>query len=100
MRPDVFEISKSLHVKLNKDLYIAFRVEAFQRGLTMQEMFTIFAKLVIEKNPQIAKFLDAYSVQKVKDKLKKKPDEEETRSELDSDSLYKLIESKEKEPNE
>ena len=74
MRPDVFEINKSLHVKLNKDLYIAFRVEAFQRGLTMQEMFAIFAKLVVEKNPQITKFLDAYSIQKIKNKLKKSAD--------------------------
>jgi hypothetical protein len=101
MRPDVFEISKSLHVKLNKDLYIALRVEAFQRGLTMQEMFTLFAKLVVEKNPQIVKFLDAHSVQKIKNKLKKKPDQEEIRSDLDSDSLYELIETaEEKESNE
>ena len=94
MRSDVFEINKSVHIKLNKDLYVALKIEAFQRGLTLQEIFTELSQLIVDKNPQISKLLDVYAVQRIKDKLKGKSPEKDVRSELDSDALYELIEEK------
>lgn len=94
MRPDVFDSSKSVHIKLNKDLYVALKIEAFQRGLTLHEIFNELSQLIVDKNPQICKLLDVYAVQRIKDRLKGKTVEKDVRSELDSDALYELIEEK------
>lgn len=94
MRPDLLNGKKSVHIKLNKEVHAAFRAKLFDRGMSMQEVFDEFARLVAIDDRRLIKALDDYAKQRVLDeinRLKQDRRQQERIGELDQDALYDLI---------
>lgn len=98
MRPDLLQDRKDVHVKLTKEVHSGFRTELFKRGISMQEAFNEFARLVSNGDNRVLRVLDSFVVKKLHSQLEdarrnvKQPDVE--LGEFDCDTLYNLIENK------
>ena len=78
---------KSVHFNISTDAHGAFRVACFERNLSMQEVFEEFVQQILAQTPQILKILDEMSDFK-KNKTERKF------SKQDAESIFDLIESK------
>lgn len=101
LRQDLFQDKKGLHVKLDKEVHTALRTLCFQRGITMQDIFCEFARLLITSDKRATGLLDSFILKKLnkstkpQNKRKKMP----TFSEPDKESLYDLIGSEKEQEN-
>ena len=93
MRPDLLDGTKSVHIKLKKEVHAAFRTKLFDRGMSMQEVFDELARLVAVDDRRLTKALDDYAKRRVVDEINRlKQDRRQERiGELDQDALYDLI---------
>jgi hypothetical protein len=102
MRTDLLQDRKCVHVKLEKDVHAAFRARLFKHGISMQEVFDEFAKLVCSDDSKATKIVEALIMRKIREVIdgapKKKRRNERKINELDHDALYDLIEGSD--PNE
>lgn len=94
--PDFFQNHKCIHIKLTKDVYMNLRIKLFQRGLSIQEIFDEFAKLVADGSPRALGIVDNLVQRNIQEIIDGRPTKHRKKvpdalSELDSDELYKLI---------
>lgn len=95
--------AKGVHIKLDHDTHKRFKLNLVNQGLTMQDAFEEFARLVGEGNPTAIAILNRMIKDRVKTELMSVglvpgPDRPKAKmlGELDSDRLYDLI----KDPDE
>jgi hypothetical protein len=94
MRADILQTKKCVHVKLEKETHAGLRAALFRRGLSMQEIFEEFARLIVNEDGKALRMLDKFAAKKVKLKLQgiyRKHDKQ--LGEFDADTLYSLIEA-------
>lgn len=97
MRADIFQARKCVHVKLTKEVHAALRARLFQHNISMQEAFDEFAKQVVEGTRSGNIMIEAVVNRKLKEVLEgktSKSTKNESFGELDSESLYHLINGK------
>ena len=80
-----FETKKSVHVNLTKSTHSGLRIELFERGLSMQEVFNALASAICEAGTYIHKMLDDIQAKK-----KEKTIKQVTNS--DAESIFNVIE--------
>jgi antitoxin component of RelBE/YafQ-DinJ toxin-antitoxin module len=95
MRADIFQDRKCVHVKLEKETHAAFRARLFRHGISMQEAFDEFAKQVAEGNRSANIIVESLINRKLKEAIEgrvtKTRKRKESLGELDSESIYNLI---------
>lgn len=80
-----FETKKSVHINLTKSTHAGLRIELFERGLSMQEVFNALASAICEGDPDLHRMLDEIEVKK-----KEKSIKQVTNS--DAESIFNVIE--------
>ena len=104
MRNDIFESRKCVHIKLPKELHATLREKLFRHNVTMQDLFQDYAEVIAEDSSRAER-----AVQKIVNKklraiiegdVKKKENKGLMMGELDSNTLYNLLEEAEKNNNE
>tara|TARA_X000000950_G_C13689034_1_gene567206 strand:+ start:235 stop:519 length:285 start_codon:yes stop_codon:yes gene_type:complete len=80
-----FETKKSVHINLTKSTHSGLRIELFERGLSMQEVFNALASAICEGDPNLHRMLDDIEVKK-----KEKSIKQVTNS--DAESIFNVIE--------
>lgn len=99
MRQDLFRHRKSIHIKLDKETHAALRQTLFAHSVTMQDIFEEFAEILL-KDEKRAKVVIARVVEKKLkaelDGLKNKKQTSRPMGEMDSETLYNLLERNEK----
>lgn len=94
MRHDLFSGRKSVHVKLEKELHASLRTKLFNYGLTMQDLFQEAAELIVLDTPSAERVIQRVAKKKIKRQLEKvKTNFQLHIGELDSDTLYSLLEN-------
>jgi hypothetical protein len=95
MRADLFQDRKCVHIKLEKEVHAAFRARLFRHGISMQEAFDEFAKQVSEGMRSANAIVETIINRKIKEaidgRVSKPPRKRESFGELDSESIYNLI---------
>ena len=79
-----FQTRKSVHINLTRDTHTAFKIFAFQNGLSMQEIFEELAIRMVEGDNKLAKLLEGL-------KEKKKNTEISRMSKTDAETIYDVI---------
>lgn len=97
MRYDLFKDKKSVHINLAKESHAALREKLFRHGLTMQDLFHGLTDFILSDSPKAERMLEGIVSKKLKSKMepKQRPGQRII-SELDSDTLYNLIEEDER----
>jgi len=92
IRPDILADRKCVHIKLEKDVHAGMRSKLFFYGLSIQDVFGEFAKMIATEHPAAVKTLERIGMRKAREAIEGKP-KREARSfnELDHDVLYDLI---------
>jgi len=80
-----FETKKSVHINLTKSTHSGLRIELFERGLSMQEVFNALASAICEGDQYIHNMLD-----EIQTKKKEKTIKQVTNS--DAESIFNVIE--------
>ena len=80
-----FETKKSVHINLTKSTHSGLRIELFERGLSMQEVFNALASAICEGDQYIHNMLD-----EIQTKKKEKTIKQVTNS--DAESIFYVIE--------
>jgi hypothetical protein len=96
MRHDILQDGKSIHIKMNKETHTALRALLFQHGISMQEVFGECANQVTNKTKVGISIIESIVTRKLRaalDGTSLKTKKKESFSELDSDSIYNLINS-------
>lgn len=92
---DIFVDKKSIHFKLDKELHYALRAKLFKHNITMQELFDEFARLVATDTARGQTIIESIINKKVKKVLggstRAKRKKKESFNELDSETLYNMI---------
>jgi hypothetical protein len=95
MRFDTFVDKKSIHFKLDKDVHLALRAKLFKYNISMQELFDEFAILVVTDVPKARSIVESILNKKMKSVLsgekKRKKKKREVFNEVDTDTLYNMI---------
>ena len=93
MRHDLFFHKKSVHVKLTKEVHTSLREKLFRHGITMQDLFQEAAEMVLVEGPKSEKLLEKISKKKLLETVGKINRSQSMQlGELDSDTLYNLLE--------
>lgn len=93
MRHDLFFHKKSVHVKLTKEVHTLLREKLFRHGITMQDLFQEAAEMVLTDNIRSEKLLEKISKKKLQASIEKISRSQSAQlGELDSDTLYNLLE--------
>lgn len=104
MRNDIFVSRKSVHIKLPKELHAILRQKLFKHNLTMQDMFEEYSSILVEDSQRSDKNIQRVVTKKMKaimeGKGRKKERKELIMGELDSDTLYNLLEETERHNDE
>lgn len=104
MRHDIFESRKCVHIKLPKEIHATLREKLFRHNVTMQDLFQDYAEIIAEDNVRADKTIQRLVSKKMKSMIegdtKKRENKGLMMSELDSDTLYNLLEEAEKNKNE
>ena len=80
-----FETKKSVHINLTKSTHSGLRIELFERGLSMQEVFNALASSICEGDNYIHKLLD-----EIQENKRQKTIKQVTNS--DAESIFNVIE--------
>jgi hypothetical protein len=94
MRSDYLFDKKCVHFKLDKDVHFALRAKLFKYDVSMQELFDEFARQVAADAPKAISILESLVAAKLKYSIsgkKRKKKEKESLRELDSETLYNII---------
>jgi arginine deiminase len=93
MRTDLLVDKKCIHFKLSKEVHHALRAKLFEHNISMQELFDEFAQSVVADAYKGRWFIDSIVNRKIKEALgtSKKKKKSGGMSELDSDTLYSII---------
>jgi hypothetical protein len=99
MRSDAFAVNKSVHIKLKKEIFAAFRVKLFEMDLSMQEIFNEFAKQVANEDVKAMSFVNRYCRRRLKQQVGdlRVPDK---KLKFDPDMIYDLIHEPDEEIDE
>lgn len=95
---DLFRAKKGVHIKLDKEVHAAFRKKLLDHGVSMQETFNEFARLVAAGDRKGLKIVELYVKRRLREEIEKHTPRETNIDELDHDALYDLI--NEGEPDE
>ena len=79
-----FQTRKSVHINLTRDTHTAFKIFAFQSGLSMQEIFEELAVCMVEGDSKLLKLVEDL-------KEKKKNREISRMSNTDAETIYDVI---------
>jgi len=98
MRTDLFSDRKCVHFKIDKEVHFALRAKLFKHNISMQELFDEFARLVASDTAKGQSIIESIVNRKVRQALagQKPRKRKETIGELDSETLYNIINSGEK----
>lgn len=97
MRRDLFFDKKSVHINLTKESHAALREKLFRHDLTMQDLFQGLADFILSDSPKATRLLEGIVLKKIKASLEPKlRSGQRIISELDTDTLYNLIEEDER----
>lgn len=96
--PDTIR-SKGVHIKMDRETHMNFRIKLVELGLTMQEAFEEFAKMVGDGNLSANNLLQRFKREQVRAELatvglqplKNRNRKPRRLSELDAEGLYDLI---------
>jgi hypothetical protein len=93
MRTDIFLDKKCVHIKLDKDVHTALRSKLFRHNVSMQDLFEECATLVATDNFKGQSIVELIVKRKINEALtgKKKKRKEIVVSEVDTDTLYNMI---------
>jgi hypothetical protein len=93
MRTDVLEDRKCVHIKLKKEVHLALRTKLFKYNISMQELFDEFARLVANDSSKGQSVINIIAARKLNEAITgvKKEKRNTTMSELDSETLYNMI---------
>jgi len=80
-----FATKQSIHINLTKSTHSGLRIELFERGLSMQEVFNSLASLICEGDTYLHSHLDEMQKQKREKTIKQV-------SKTDSESIFDVIE--------
>lgn len=104
MRHDIFESRKCVHIKLPKEIHATLREKLFRHNVTMQDLFQDYAEIISEDNARAEKTIQRLVGKKMRSMIegdsKKRENKGLMMSELDSNTLYNLLEEAEKNKNE
>lgn len=101
MRYDFFMSKKSVHVKLSKEVHEALRVRLFRHGLTMQDLFNDVAELAVSGSPKAENLFEKISRKKLTAEIEKLDKKKAfSLGELDSETMYSLLEGYNKDEDE
>lgn len=92
MRTDLLVDKKCVHFKISKEVHHALRSKLFKHNISLQELFEEFASSVANDTNRGLSYIDSVVNRKVKEALgtaKKK--KKVGMGELDSDTLYSII---------
>jgi hypothetical protein len=101
MRTDLFEDRKCVHVKLNKELHFALRSKLFKHNISMQDLFDECARIIVSESIRGQSIINAIVNRKLEEQISgvKAKDKRNTMGELDSETLYNMINSTEEKEN-
>lgn len=86
-----------MHINLTKESHAALREKLFRHSLTMQDLFQGLADFVLSDSPKATRLLEGIVMKKLKASMEPKPKSgQKIISELDSDTLYNLLEEDER----
>ena len=93
MRTDLLIDKKCVHIKLDKDVHTALRSTLFKHNVSMQDLFEECASLVAMGSVKGQNIVDSIVKRKINEALsgKKKKKKEIVVSEVDTDTLYNMI---------
>jgi hypothetical protein len=95
LKGDLFKDRKACHIELDTQTHMYFRRELFTVGLTMQEAFEAFARLVASGDHKTKEMLKSFVTKKLRKEIDKVTASAVKRptpfNELDADQLYDLI---------
>jgi len=93
MRTDILLDKKCVHIKLDKDVHTALRSKLFKHNVSMQDLFEECATLVATDNFRGQTIVELIVKRKINEALtgKKKKRKEIVVSEVDTDTLYNMI---------
>ena len=95
MRTDLFQINKCVHIKLSKEVHTELRAKLFRYGISMQEIFVEFARLIVEDSPKGISIVNAFINRKIRkdidDPFMKLKRPTKKFNDVDCESLYRLI---------
>lgn len=106
MRNDIFQSRKTVHIKIPKEVHATLREKMFKHNLTMQELFQDYAIMMAEDSIRAEKTFERLSARRIKVMLedakanRKKERKDLMLGELDSNTLYSLLEEAEKNSDE
>lgn len=104
MRHDIFESRKCVHIKLPKEIHASLREKLFRHNITMQDLFQDYAESIADDNLRAEKTIQRLVSKKIKaiieGDVKKRENKGLIMGELDSNTLYNLLEEAEKKNNE
>ena len=94
LRQDLFQDKKDIHIKLDKEVHVALRTLCLQKGITMQDVFCEFARLLVTGDKRASGLTDSFILRKLnlpKRSKQYKRKKMTNLSEPDKESLYDLI---------
>lgn len=106
MRSDLFQSRKCVHIKIPKEVHATLREKMFKHNLTMQELFSDYAETMAEDSMKAERTFERLVSKRIKAMLedakanRKKQIKGLMMGELDSNTLYSLLEEAEKTNNE
>lgn len=104
MRHDIFESRKCVHIKLPKEIHASLREKLFRHNITMQDLFQDYAESIADDSIRAEKTIQRLVSKKIKSiiesDVKKRENKGLIMGELDSNTLYNLLEEAEKNNNE
>ena len=100
MRNDIFQSRKTVHIKIPKEVHATLREKMFKHNLTMQDVFQDLAEVLVSDPSRCEKLVQKIVTKKLKRILEGRTPHKESKKmimgELDSDTLYSLLEENEK----
>lgn len=101
MRADIYFNRKSIHIKLPKDLHASLREKLFKHSLTMQDLFEDYTEILVTDSARAERIIQRVVTKKIKAIIEGKRDTNSlVMGELDSDTLYNLLEASERKQND
>lgn len=96
MRADILQENKCVHVKMNKETHMALRALTFKHGISMQDLFGECANQISNGSKigmTIVENVVSRKLRAILEGTSTRAKRREGFSELDSESLYSLINS-------
>lgn len=100
LRGDLLVDKKCVHIKLDKDTHTALRSLCFHKGISMQDIFEVFARALCEGDSKAIGIIDKTILQRLNLPKRASKYRKKTATELgdkEKDALYDMINNEQEE---